>query len=329
MRDTREPVQPKRMDSGPARTYQGRHDPRDASPPRRPPRRPVMRADAQAVQSRAILMMIAAILCFSLMDASVKALAPRVGVLPALWARYAGQMLLVLILIAPRLQSVVHTRYPRLQILRSVLLMCATGFFFTGISLIPLTDAAALMAMNPVLITLGAALFLGEALGPRRLAGIAIALVGALIVIRPGSDVFAPAALFPLAAAICYSGYALLTRRVGPDEDVWTSLFYTGLVGTVLLSLAVPFRWQTPDAVGCALILAVALFGTLGQFALIRAFSQGEAAMLAPYAYTGILFATVWGMLFFGEWPDIWTICGALVIAASGLYVWHRETRSN
>ena len=82
------------------------------------------------------------------------------------------------ILIAPRLQSVVHTRYPRLQILRSVLLMCATGFFFTGISLIPLTDAAALMAMNPVLITLGAALFLGEALGPRRLAGIAIALVG-------------------------------------------------------------------------------------------------------------------------------------------------------
>lgn len=327
MRDTRKPAPPKRMDSGPARTYQGRHDPRDASPPRRPPRRPVMRADAQAVQSRAILMMIAAILCFSLMDASVKALAPRVGVLPALWARYAGQMLLVLILIAPRLQSVVRTRYPRLQILRSVLLMCATGFFFTGISLIPLTDAAALMAMNPVLITLGAALFLGEALGPRRLAGIAIALVGALIVIRPGSDVFAPAALFPLAAAICYSGYALLTRRVGPDEDVWTSLFYTGLVGTVLLSLAVPFRWQTPDATGAALILAVALFGTLGQFALIRAFSQGEAAMLAPYSYVGLVFAALWGALFFAEWPDLWTLCGALVIAGAGLYVWYRETR--
>ena len=282
--------------------------------------------EALAQRNRAIVMMILAILCFSLMDASVKALAPRVGVLPALWARYAGQMLLVLILVAPRLRSVARTRYPVQQLLRSVLLMCATGFFFTGLSLIPLSSAAALMSVNPVLITLGAALFLGEALGPRRVAGIAAAMCGALIVIRPGSDVFAAAALLPLAAAVCYSGYALLTRRVGPDEDPWTSLFYTGLVGTVLLSLVVPYQWQTPDGPALLLILAIAGFGTLGQMCLIRAFSSGEAAMLAPYAYLGLIFAAVWGMLFFAEMPDLWTVCGALVIAAAGLYVWHRET---
>lgn len=283
-------------------------------------------AAALTQRNRAILMMILAIFCFSLMDASVKALAPRVGVMPALWARYAGQMLLVVILVAPRLRRVARTHYPIQQFLRSVLLMCATGFFFTGISRIPLSDAAALMSVNPVLITLGAALFLGEALAPRRIAGIAAAMCGAMIVIRPGSDVFAPAALFPLAAAVCYSGYALLTRRVGPDEDPWTSLFYTGLVGTILLSLIVPFQWQTPDGPGLLLILAVAGFGTFGQMMLIRAFSSGEAAMLAPYAYTGLIFAAVWSTLFFAEIQDLWTVCGALVIAGAGLYVWHRET---
>ena len=283
-------------------------------------------ADINQTQNRAILLMIAAILSFSVMDAAVKALAPSVGVLPSLWARYAGQMALVLILVAPRLRQVAKTRYPKLQFLRSVLLMAATAFFFTGLSLIPLTDAAALMAINPVLITLGAALFLGEALGIRRITGIAVALIGALIIIQPGSEVFSPAALFPLAAAACYSSYALLTRHIGPDEDYWTSLFYTGLVGTVLLSLAVPFAWQTPDQAALALMGTVAVAGTAGQLFLIRAFSQGEAAMLAPYSYVGLIFSAVWGLVFFAEVPGFWTIIGTLVIAGAGLYVWHRET---
>jgi threonine/homoserine efflux transporter RhtA len=93
---------------------------------------------AMQVRNRAIIMMILGILSFTLMDASVKALAPRIGVLPTLWARYAGQMLIVLVLIAPRLRKVVRTKYPKLQFLRSVLLMGATGFFFTSLSLIPL-----------------------------------------------------------------------------------------------------------------------------------------------------------------------------------------------
>lgn len=277
---------------------------------------------------QAILYMVSAMLFFTLMDASVKALAPRIGVIPSLWARYAGQMVLVLILVLPRLRRVARTKYPRLQLLRSLMLMGATWFFFIGISRIPLTDASALMAVNPVLITLGAALFLGEALGPRRILGIAIALVGAAIILRPGTGLFQPAALFPLAAAACYSTYALLTRRVGPDEDVWTSLLYTGLVGTVILSALVPAYWQPPDARAWGLIVLVVGFGTMGQLSLIRAFSQGEAAMLAPYAYCGLGFAAVWSAVFFGEYPDIWTVLGALVIAGAGLYVWHREMHS-
>lgn len=279
-------------------------------------------------QNRAILLMIAAIFCFSIMDATVKALAPKVGVLPALWARYAGQMLLVFVLVLPRLKTVVRTKYPKLQFLRSLLLMSATACFFTGLSLIPLSDAAALMSTNPVLITLGAAVFLGEKLGVRRIAGIVAAMIGALIIIRPGSDVFSAAALFPLGAAVCYSAYALLTRRVGADEDVWTSLFYTGFVGTVLLSILVPFQWQSPTASDVGLMIIVAMAGTTGQLALIQAFSKGEAAMLAPYSYTGLAFAAFWGVVFFAEIPDLWTVVGSLVIAGAGLYVWHRETHA-
>jgi drug/metabolite transporter (DMT)-like permease len=151
-------------------------------------------------------------------------------------------------------------------------------------------------------------------------------MIGALIVIRPGSDVFTADAILPLAAAVCYSAYALLTRCAGSDEDVWTSLLYSGLVGTVLLSAAVPFVWVAPDGQALGLMLLVAGFGTMGQMFLIHAFAQGEAAMLAPYSYVGLIFAATWGMLFFAEYPDLWTLAGALVIAGAGLYVWLRET---
>lgn len=282
--------------------------------------------DAARTRARAILLMVSAILCFTLMDAIAKSLAGRIGVVPTIWVRYAGHMAFVLILTLPRLATVAQTRHSGLQILRSLLLMAATGFFFTGVSRVPLSDAAALMSTNPVLITLGAALFLGEALGIRRVAGIAVALLGALIVLRPGSEVFSPAALYPLAAAACYSAYALLTRKVGANEDVWTSLFYTGLVGTLVLSAVVPFYWRQPDATAWALMCGLAVAGMVGQVFLIRAFSIGEASMLAPYSYLGLIFATLWGFLFYGEVPDRLTILGALVIAGAGLYVWHRET---
>ncbi len=289
---------------------------------------PAPTVDPALVRSRAILLMLGAVLCFTLMDATAKALSVRVGTVPTLWARYAGQTLVVLALVAPRLGTVLRTRYPRLQLLRSLYLLGATACFFFGIANIGLAEATAIMNVNPVLITLGAALFLGERIGPRRAFGIAAALLGAFIVIRPGSAVFSPFALLPLGAAIFYSAYALTTRFVGRDEDRWTSLVYTALFGTVALSLAVPFYWQTPDALSLLLMVALAGFGTTGQLLLITALQRGEAGMLAPFAYAGLVFAALWGILFFAEYPDGWTILGALVIAGAGIYVWHRETRA-
>ncbi|MEO0380582.1 MAG: DMT family transporter [Pseudomonadota bacterium] len=262
------------------------------------------------------------------MDVAVKAVSPMTGTLPALWARYAGQMLIVVMLVAPRLTQVARSAYPKLQVARSILLMLATFFFFLALGQIGLAEATAVMAMNPLLITVGAALFLGEALGPRRIGAIAVALIGALIVIRPGTEVFQPAALLPLIAAFCFASYTLITRRLGPDEDVWTSLFYTGLVGAVILSAILPFHLPRLDLQSVALLCLVGAAGTAGQLMLIRALSLAQAGLLAPFNYTGLIFAVIWGLILFGEVPDALTLLGALVIAGAGIYVWHRETRA-
>ncbi len=282
---------------------------------------------ASGAQTRAILLMIGAILCFSLMDACAKALSQRIGVWPTLWTRYVGQAGLVLLIVAPRLHRVVRTRYPGLQALRSLFLFLATMCFFNGLARIDLAEATAVMNLNPVLITLGAGLILGERLGPRRLAGVGAALIGALIVIRPGSDVFSPFALFPLGAAVFYSAYALTTRFVGRDEDTWTSLVYAALFGSVVLTAVVPFHWQPVDGTSALLMAAIACLATGGQLLLITSLQRGEASLVAPFAYSGLIFAAILGLVFFGELPDLWTVLGATIIAVSGLYVWQRETR--
>jgi len=284
--------------------------------------------EPQQNATRAVLWMIGAVVCFSLLDASAKLLSQSIGTIPTVWARYAGQTVLVFLLIIPRLPRVLRSNYPKLQLARSVLLMCATTLFFFGISNINLTAATAIINTNPLFITIGAALFLGEKFGRRRSAAIVIAALGALLVIRPGSGVFSAYSLLPLAAALFYSGYALVTRFVGRRENVWTSLFYTALFGAILLSAVVPFYWHPLGLRDIALMGVVAFFGTASQLCIIRAFSEGEASMLAPFGYLGLVFATVWSATLFGEFPDKWTIAGALVIAAAGIYVWHRETYS-
>ncbi|MEP4249190.1 DMT family transporter [Tateyamaria sp.] len=287
-----------------------------------------MEQPSHSAPTRAILLTIAAIFCFGLMDVAVKTVSPMTGTIPALWARYAGQMMIVVILVAPRFRRVVRSVHPKLQIARSVLLMLATFFFFHALARVGLAEATAVISMNPLLITLGAALFLGEALGPRRIFAILLALVGALLVIRPGSDVFQPAALLPLISALCFAGYTLITRRLGPNEDVWTSLFYTGLVGSIILTAIVPFHMPTFTPISIVLLMFIGAVGTAGQLMLIRALSQAEAGLLAPFNYTGLVFAVLWGFVLFQEVPDALTLLGALVIAGAGIYVWHRETRA-
>ena len=269
--------------------------------------------------------MLGAVFFFTVMDAVAKKLTIEIGLIATLWARYAGQAILVIIIIFPKLSETVKTEYISLQIIRSIALMGATGFFFLGISKIGLAEATAIMDMNPVLITLGAFLFLGEKLGPRRIIGISVSLFGAMIIIRPGTEIFNVFSIFPLIAAICYSTYSLTTRYVGNKENPWTSLLDTALLGAIVFSSLVPFHWQPISLFSALLMILLILCGTISHLMLIKALAIGEASLLAPFAYVGLLFATTWGFIFFGELPDRWAVMGGILIALSGFYVWYRD----
>lgn len=139
---------------------------------------------------------------------------------------------------------------------------------------------------------------------------------------------FSPWALLPLGAAVCYTGNALLTRHIGPKEPVWTSLLHASIFGTALAAIALPFVWVPVTGPDLALFALVGCLGTGAQLCIIRSFSMTEASIVAPFAYLGIVFATFWGAVLYDQWPDRWTVIGALVIVGAGLYVWHRETRA-
>ena len=269
--------------------------------------------------------MLTAILLFSTMDAVAKGLMARYPAPQVVWARYAGQLLIVAILLNRRIPTSLSTRYPWLHLARSICQFGATALFFLSLTRIGLAEATALADISPVLITLGAALFLGERLGPRRLVGVVAALIGALIIIRPGAGVFSLWALLPIGAAISYTGNALLTRHLGTREPVWTSLLHASIFGTVVSVLALPFVWTPVSAPDHLLFALVGILGTGAQLCLIRSFSITEAAIVAPFAYLGIVVATFWGIVLYDQWPDRWTVIGALVIVSAGLYVWHRE----
>ena len=272
-----------------------------------------------------ILLMIGAVFCFASMDATAKYLMKQIGPAQTIWARYTVQAILVTVLILPKINVYGRTKYPKLQFLRSVALMMATTLFFFAFSRLGLAEASAIFNISPVLITLGAFLFLREQIGPRRVIGILVSLLGALIIIRPGSGVFTLYAILPLGAAIFYSTYSLATRFVGTDESPWTSLFYSAIFGAICYSIYIVFNWNPMSNNALLLTIIIGLFGTAGHICLIRALTLGEASLVAPFIYTNLLFTTIWGVVLFGNFPDFWTIAGALIIVAAGIYVWARD----
>jgi drug/metabolite transporter (DMT)-like permease len=291
----------------------------------------LIKPDAQghglSPQATGLALMCAAIFCFTLMDATAKHLTTSYPPAQIVWARFAGNLAILVLIFRSRIPALLRSRQPGLQLGRAMSQLASSGLFFTSLQYIGLAEATAIMDINPVLITLGAALFLGESICIRRILGIAAALIGALIIIRPGMGVFDPAAILPLIGAFTYAAGALLTRLVRGDSTA-TSVLWSAAFGFVASSAVAPFFWQ-PVATGdlWAFIL-LGIFGTISQALLIRAFSMAEAGALAPFGYTGLIWAGIWGWLFFDTMPDNWTMLGAAIIVGAGLYVWSREARA-
>ncbi len=280
---------------------------------------------ATAAPGRGILWMLVTMALFVGLDTVAKILSQSLPVLQVVWARYFFQVLILGFILAPRLLRMLRTAHLGLQIVRSIFLLGATGFFFSALSHMPLASASAIMFVSPILVTALSMPLLGERVGPHRWASVAVGFLGALVIVRPGSEAMDPAALLALGAAGCYSLYQITTRRLAGADAPLTTLAYSASVGALVTSLSVPLVWVAPDMNAWAGMAMLGVFGTIGHFTLIKAFENAPAATVAPFSYTNLIWATLVGYAVFGDLPDRWTILGALIIAASGLYIVHRE----
>jgi len=276
-----------------------------------------------AAQKGAALM-VAGVFCMASMDVMTKILGHSIPVAQIVWLRFVSQALLVGAGLVIARRPVFTSTHIKLHMLRGLATTFSSYMFFMGILYLPLADATALIQLGPVMVTLGAVLVLGETIGRRRILGIAAAFLGAMLIIRPGSSVMAPASAFPILGAIGFTVYALATRFVRSDGP-WTALFLQGVFGMLFSSLLVPFFWQPIALAALPVVAALVGFGILGHLLMIRAFAAAPASDIAPYGYAGLLFAVIFGLLLFGEIPDGFTIIGAVVIVTAGIYVWYRE----
>jgi drug/metabolite transporter (DMT)-like permease len=276
-----------------------------------------------------IALMCGAVACFALLDTTAKYLNLYMSTLQVVWARYTGAFLFPFIVSNPWTRpGLTRTKRPLLQVVRSVLLLTSTLCNFAALRYLQLDEAIALIFSTPFLVAALSGPILGEWVHWRRWTAIAVGFVGVLVVTRPGVGSFHPAALLSLSAALCYALYSISTRILARTDSNETTLFYSNIVGFLTLMPVVPFVWTTPgDPLVIALMVATGAIGSFGHYLLIAAHRLAPAAVLSPFIYTEIVLVTALGFLVFGDVPNRFTLTGAAIVVASGLYLLHRERK--
>src|SRR4051812_47849782 len=261
---------------------------------------------------RALPLVLAAGLCFSTLDATAKYLIQDHPLFLVVWARYAGQCLVVVPIVWHRAgPGFWRTRHLRLQLLRSLCLVSATACFFGGLRYLPLAEGSAISFLAPMFAIVLSGPLLGERPTRARWIAASTGFVGILILVRPGSAVFHPATVLLVGAAISNALYQLLTRRLTGDTP-HTTLFYSGLVGTVVLSMAMPWM-ETPSELtfrDAGFMMELGLLAGLGHWMLISAYLKAPAALVAPFTYLQMIWATLYGWFIFGHLPDFLSAAG-------------------
>ncbi|MRD46317.1 EamA family transporter [Caenimonas koreensis DSM 17982] len=279
-----------------------------------------------------VALAVAAVACFSALDTTTKFVSASVPLLMALWFRYAFQAIATTIVVLPwRGTRVLRTLHPKFQVLRGVLLLTSSLFAFASLRYIPVGEFTAIVMIAPLAITLLAATVLKEHVSAMRWTLVVGGFAGTLIIIRPGGETFHWASLLPLGLVGTNAWFQVLTSRLARTEDPVTMHLWTGWVGTILSSLALPFVWtQLHDYSLWALLCFMGLTATVGHFFLILAYQRAPAATLTPYLYAQIGFAMLGGWLVFAHVPDNWSMIGMVTIAvcgAAGAWLTVRESR--
>lgn len=218
------------------------------------------------------------------------------------------------------------------MIIRNVAEIVGIVGFVSAIALTPLSTASAILQATPLAVTLGAALFLGEAVGWRRWLAISIGLIGVLLIIRPGLSGFEPKSLLAVLGVLGLAARDLATRRVPPgisSRVISLYAFATSILGgAILFALGVTGNsWVTPSTADTIRLGLAVVVGIGAYYAIVGATRSGEMSVIAPFRYTRLVFALIIGMIAFGERPDLWTLIGATIIVVSGIYTLWREAR--
>jgi drug/metabolite transporter (DMT)-like permease len=284
----------------------------------------------QATPVRAILLILGAGITFSCLDNGAKYLVTQGMSAPFVsWMRFAVHVVLVLILFRawsnPAMFSV---RNMPLQLLRGMFLFGSTIFNFFALRTLQLAETVSIFFFAPMVITALAGPLLGEWAGWRRWLAVGLGLIGVLVITRPGLGTFSLGHVYALAAMGSYAAYVIMTRLLGATETAESLIFYSALAPVVVMLPVVPFQAEMPgNAVMLIVLLSLGVFGALGHWMVIHAYRIATTSALAPYPYLQMVWMMGLGYLVFGDLPDGWTLVGAGIIVASGLYIVHREHR--
>ncbi|KPF67370.1 multidrug DMT transporter permease [Bosea sp. AAP35] len=275
---------------------------------------------------RAIGLVLVTGIFFTAADAASKVLTADMSAVQVIWLRY-GTFAAIMLAMVWRAGGarVLRTQRPVLQILRGLGVTLSSILFTLGLQYLPIADATASSFIAPLFVTALSIPILGETIGWRRWCATLVGLTGVLIVVRPGGSGFQSASLLPVASALSWAFAMIITRMMSRTESPLTTLTYSAVIGFVLVSLVVPFIWQPMTWPFLLLGLFIGVSSTVGHWLLVTAFRYADASLLAPFSYLQLLWASIFGYLLFAVLPDSWTLVGAVIIAASGLYTAHRE----
>ena len=277
-------------------------------------------------------LLVLAVACFAVLDTTTKVVSVSVPVVMALWFRYAFQAMATTLTMLPvRGRAMLRTAHPKFQCLRGVLLLTSSALTFFSLKYMPVGEFTAVVMITPLVITLLAALTLGERVSALRWALVAGGFAGTLVIIRPGGDAFDWVLLLPLGLVASNAWFQILTGRLVKTEDPVTMQFYTGWVGTLIASAALPFFWTELDSTALwAGLVFMGVMGSVGHFMMILAYARAPASTLTPFLYAQIGFAMLGGWLVFSHVPDQWSMLGMVMIAvcgAAGAWLTVREGR--
>ena len=293
-----------------------------------------------------IACVVGAITLFVLQDALIKWLSGDYPLHEIVLVRAVSAIIVTLFVM--RLEGGVHllrTRRLGLQLTRSGLLVVANCAFYLALAAMTIAEATSIFFVAPLLITALSALVLHEAVGPRRWAAVCVGLAGVLVMLRPGEGVLRLVALLPIVAATAYAIMQIITRRLGTTERASTIAFYAQ-AGFIAASVAIGLvagdgryapeddaslafllrAWTIPSVPDATLFIALGVINGVGGYLMSQAYRIARPATIAPFEYVALPMAVMWGVVFFGNWPDLVTWVGMALICGSGLYVLHRET---